>query len=292
MAIELPNGQISRTLPEQVGFNSEKIAEIIKAINDFELVDKVIDLDSASGVLTDTQFGIAELSPSFILYSGKVFIKAYEDGTNIDFIEVGALVGGSTTLTLSVERFRITVSTKAYQYDIVQLFESYTKAQIDSLLSAGLALKANLAGANFTGAITAPSIIETMSGYSFTPNSSLAANGITLNYVGVVKTGNKITFVVAGVFKHDTGITIQSNPNIGRFTVPAEVSAKLIPNSLGNLDDKSILFLSSATNGISKYARISDSLQLQFYKLDETFALDTSYEFRYEATFLLSDSLI
>lgn len=297
MAIELPNNKISRTLPEQVGFNSAKIAEIIKAINDFELVDKVIDIDSVSGVLTDTQFGIAELSPSFILYSGKVFVKAYEDGTNIDFIEVGALAGGSTTLTLSVERFRVVISTKAYQYAVVQLFESYTKSQIDSLLSAGLALKANLDGANFTGAITAPSIIENMSGYSATKETKA---GITTNvsYCGAVKNGNKLTLVAAFDAKR-TGTVENNFFSPVEFTIPEGIYNKLYPFSGAYLDVKKISFL-KADDVLNTQVDVPSSclkitgniLRFRCFQINSLLTQDVSYFARIEVTFLLSDSLI
>ena len=195
MAIQLPNGKISRTLPEQVGFNSAKIEEIIKAINDFELQDKVVNLEDSSGILSDSQFATAELSPSYVVYNGKVFIKALEDSTYIDFIEVGALAGGSTSLTLSVERVRITISSKAYQYAVVQLFESYTKAQIDTLLAA----KANLSGATFTGKITAP-VIE-QSAATWGTDITLTRDGsgtvtLTQQYCRLEVIGNMLFLVV------------------------------------------------------------------------------------------------
>lgn len=296
MAIELPNGKISRTLPEQVGFNSKKIEEIIKAINDFELVDKVIDLDSASGVLTDIQFGIAELSPSFILYSGKVFVKAYEDGTYIDFIEVGALVSGSTTLKLSVERFRITIATKAYQYAVVQLFETYSKTQIDSLISGLSSVYAALSGANFTGPITSPSIIETMSGYSFTKR--IADYDWTPIYVGIVKNGNKLTFVMFGSINIAT--LTDSYTNLAFLDIPSDLGAQLFPYEVqgyGNvLDNSKITYMDSTIlgtfqDGLVIIQKQSDSrLAIQIRGLS-SLTLNRDYYFRIEKTFLLSDNL-
>lgn len=152
MAIELPNGKISRTLPEQVGFNTKKIYDIIKWINDSDFIDKVLNLSDPSGTLTEAQYAIADLSPSYIVYGGKVFIKSLEDSDNIDFFKAGTDMSGSDSIVASVERVRIVKATKAYQYATIQLFESYNKTQLDSLLSA----KANLSGATFTGEVKAP----------------------------------------------------------------------------------------------------------------------------------------
>lgn len=152
MAIQLPNNKISRTLPEQVGFNSAKIEEIIKWINDSGLMNKVLNLSDPSGTLTEAQYEIADLSPSFIVYGGKVFVKSLEDSDNIDFFKVGTDMSGSDSMIASVERVRVVKATKAYQYAVVQLFESYNKTQLDSLLSE----KASLTGATFTGVVNAP----------------------------------------------------------------------------------------------------------------------------------------
>lgn len=142
------------------------------------------------------------------------------------------------------------------------------------------------------GSISGNEIVEKMSGYAFIPDTNLASNCITLNYVGIVKNGNKLTLAIAGVFNHTTGATIDSNPNIGRFTLPQAVKDKLYPNSLGNFENKSILFLNSSTEGISKYTRLTSNFLVQFFKLNEGFKLDTDYGFRYEATFLLSSNLV
>ena len=139
-------------------------------------------------------------------------------------------------------------------------------------------------------------IVETMTGYSFQPHSNLAANGVVLNYAGVVKNGNKLTMAIAGVFTCTTGVPTTSNFDIGSFTIPQSVADKLVLNSLSALDNRSIAFFDGTTSSVSKYGRVSKNvgqnvIRFSLYSMGSTFALDTPYEFRYEVTFLLSDSL-
>ena len=192
MAIQLPNGKISRTLPEQVGFNTQKIEEIIKFLNESGLKDLVINLEDMPGVLSADQYLIAELSPSYIVYDGAVFYKLAEDSDYIDYVLLMDSVSVDSSIVVSTYRIRITRNTLAYALDSVNLFETYNKSQIDSALSNLDNAKANLSGAAFTGPITGPSIIEDMSGFSF---SKTTKANLTLNYIyaGVVKNGNKKT---------------------------------------------------------------------------------------------------
>ena len=292
MAIELPNGKISRTLPEQVGFNSEKIYEIIKFLNESGLKDQVINLTSLSGTLTPEQYAIAELSPSYIVYEGTIFFKGVEDLSNIDYFELIPQIETDSSMLLNVSRIRIVRDTRAYSLSYVNLFETYNKSQIDALLSAGLALKADLSGANFTGPITAPSIIETMTGYSatlFTPEYFT----IEPIYVSASKTGNKLTVVFAlNITKTDAAAAAQIN--LVRIGIPAAVLSKLYPSTIsGDLDNKVIHAFSTgnAQVAVNTYIqKASQAIVLSCYT--SPFVVNTKYYFRCEATFLLNDSLI
>lgn len=230
MAIQLPNRKISRTLPEQVGFNSEKIYEIIKWINDSDFIDKVLNLSDPSGTLTEAQYAIADLSPSYIVYGGKVFIKSLEDSDNIDFFKAGTDMSGSDSMIASVERVRVVKATKAYQYAVVQLFESYNKTQIDTLLAA----KASLSGATFTGDVKAKTLEQTEVSWSgsLSYDSGLAAGLVGTPIFNSAKIINNILhLVICHKIENNSGETITINSgDLIRFattTVPTKYAEKI-----------------------------------------------------------------
>jgi len=146
---------------------------------------------------------------------------------------------------------------------------------------------------NIDGNLTANSIIENMSGYIFRPNSNLSANGFTLNYAGVVKNGNKITFAIAGTAVRNANTSY--NVDIGIFNgIPPSIMNKLYPNSLGALDCKLVSFFSGTLNNVGIYFRTTkggSSIGIQACKVGVDLVEGTTYEFRWEVTFLLSDNL-
>ena len=297
--IELPNGTISRTLAEQVGFNSAKIAEIIKFLNESGLKDLVINLESDSGTLSTDQYAIAELSPSYMVYDGGVFYKVFEDADYIDYFLLMENIDTSNS-DLDVSRWRIRVErdSRNYALDNVGIFTSYNKDQIDSIvlsLNSALDTKANLSEANFTGAITSPSIIENMSGYSAEISANLDTWDKTIAYCGAVKTGNKLTLVISlKLTRRST--TTDLNPQVIIWYIPESVLNKIFPITIDGynwVDQKNILAFKNATESVSVPARLgkgANNLRLQIGA--GTLVQDTEYVLRYEATFLLNDSLI
>lgn len=290
MAIQLPNNKISRTLPEQVGFNSAKIEEIIKFLNESGLKDLVISVDAASGTLTPEQLAIAELSPSYVLYGGKVYVKALEDLTNIDYFQVGVNISGSTEYQASIERVRVVRDTRAYAAETINLFESYTSDQIDTLLSGLESVYAKLSGASFTGPITAPSIIEDMTGYSVSETHS---SQITRDYIGICKNGNKLTISVAGnIQTGESGITSGTVLQVAYFTIPASVHQKLVPFYSDFVDVRKVYCFQDIFGGINMDSYVSktssNTLSIRFYAPAMT--ANKKYYFRYELTFLLGEN--
>lgn len=155
---------------------------------------------------------------------------------------------------------------------------------------------------NATSSISAPSItgdsiIENMSGYTFTKYGDTADYTFTLSYAGICKNGNKITFVVAGQITKLQAFTGQFQ--IGTFTMPSSIGSNLYPYSLSPFTDiisasemtywktydvsqakkHSALFRKS-TNTLSYLIAYVDSLEV-----------GVPYIFRYEITFLLSENL-
>lgn len=147
------------------------------------------------------------------------------------------------------------------------------------------------------GNFTANSIIENMRGYKFfSEELDNEHRTLTYSYAGVVKTGNKITFAIAG-----TIVTKDTNNStaFGRFSVPKSISDKLYPTTIGEisniLDIKSITL--SATGYSIKQLPVTTyksyggtSIEQSMYNLSEL-TIGTIYHFRSEITFLLSDNL-
>lgn len=142
--------------------------------------------------------------------------------------------------------------------------------------------------------LKADEIIENMSGYSF----ALAepANYILEKvYIGAVKNGNKLTFVIAcNITKQSGG---SHNPTIGTFTIPSDIGAKLYETQVGAhnfLDNKVIKAFSSQSSSVDvpcyldKYSNTSITIVIAS---SDNLVENTKYYLRYEATFLLSDSL-
>ena len=154
----------------------------------------------------------------------------------------------------------------------------------------------NIAPANIsaTGNITAPSIIETMTGYSYYHNAA----SITPIYVGAVKNGNKLTLVLFAKMKNPTSEDIY----YGAFGIPSAVGAQLYPYTVGLdnvLSQKNVLYFDSAsvqTTPLEGYVSIqknsNTTITVNLRKTPySSFTADKDYFFRIEVTFLLADNL-
>ena len=303
--IELPDGKISRTLPEQVGFLTKEVRRIYRFLDGINVQDNVVAVDNIATPLNAEELVIVNRDVAFIVYSGQLYIKKSVSGSTAYFDVVFSITAG-TTITFNSSEIQVNLSNGGMSL-VSNSPVTYSKAQIDTLLSAkadityvdaqlasGLALKANLAGANFTGGITSPSIIESMSGYSattFTPATMTIQN----TYVGTVKNGNKITFVWFGTL---TPTTVESNyKNVIQFNIPADVGAKIYPYSLGAFDN---IVYATLVNGYSNLTTVSDvyfvlrkvaNNNLTLQVRDGNLTANTTYYCRFEATFLLGDNL-
>lgn len=147
------------------------------------------------------------------------------------------------------------------------------------------------------GNFTANSILENMKGYKFFPEVlDNSHRTITYSYAGVVKTGNKITFAIAGTIATKDA---NSSTSFGRFSIPQAIGEKLHATTIGEisniLDIKTITL--SATGYSIKQLPVTTfksygglSIEQSMYNLNEL-TNGTVYYFRSEITFLLSDSL-
>ena len=152
---------------------------------------------------------------------------------------------------------------------------------------------------NIAGNLTADSIVENMSGYSFTANhkENLTDTGI---YAGVVKNGNKITFVYFVQLNRSDSVS-GGWATIGRFNIPHSVWLKLYPYTAGGVDRILACQVVRATK--NQYAQgvnlpvaimknpYSDNIYFEVYDVN-TLDAETDYFVRIEITFLLSDNLV
>lgn len=148
--------------------------------------------------------------------------------------------------------------------------------------------------------VKADEIIENMSGYEGDFPTSSANWTRECIYMGVVKNGNKITFVCA--FNITAEQDAPSNEfALGSYTVPTEVYNSLYPSSVGgaSLLAKANIGLTPANDyhlskdAICYFQKYTDNKLSFALALDASSILEGSTYFgRVEFTFLLSDSLI
>ena len=139
---------------------------------------------------------------------------------------------------------------------------------------------------------------EPMEGYSFTLPEAQTNLTKDFKYVGVVKNGNKLTFVIY-VRLVKSG-NVGARGKLGEFTIPSDVSAKLIPTSIFGEQLLSADFI----NAVDETAVASKQLMIVCGKNNNKVYFDIgsasmanllendSNYLRIEQTFLLSDNLI
>lgn len=297
-----------RNLQEQVGYNTECIKKLDEYLDGIAIEDKLVVIDTDSGTFTDEELVILSGPLAFISNGSRVWMKDSE--TLVEFvykaIDIKADEVGSAYFNIGGSKIVVNRETGAFNTSSDTIITTYSKDQIDSIianimavkadkteLTAGLALKANVAGQAFTGAITAPSIIQTMTGFT----------GVITNipdytksdaYLGVVQTGNKVTFVVSiDVIK---GAGAGSTLSLAYFGIPAEIGAKLFPSSVGGanyLDNRKLNCFDALQSSVEVNAWVSKNsgTMITFACIGSPLVEGTKYHIRYEATFLLSDNL-
>lgn len=172
---------------------------------------------------------------------------------------------------------------------------------LGAIFSGNISVDGNLtASGTIDGAsVTGDEIVEKMSGYSFYQE---AKEGITLNpvYCGVVKNGNKLTFVIFGKATR-TGDVANDFAPFGFFIIPDIVANKLYPTPLGSQTNAILsktIQLFSSTNSkvdcnivVNKVTYPSQNrVQTYVYGMSNL-TLNTEYQYRIEMTFLLSNNL-
>lgn len=299
------DGKAHRNMPEQVAKNQEDIKKIFQTLDGLNIQDNVVVIDDITIPLTLTELEIINREVAFLIYNDQLFIKKNQDASTAYF-DVVFSISGTSVITFTAKEIQVTLSNGGLNL-ITSTIYSYSKDEMDTLLGAkasisyvdtALLAKANLNGANFTGAITAPSIIENMSGYSMASGTITNATKTDV-YGGIVKNGNKLTLVYAGKITR-TGTVPSANVVITYIYIPAEIGAKLFV-AIGSLTLAKNIYLAASTvtqaNDKQIYASIFKNSNTQLTVIipfDELNKLELNEEYyiRVESTFLLSDSLL
>ena len=140
------------------------------------------------------------------------------------------------------------------------------------------------------GLITGGEIVEKMSGYSFTQATSDADTTFDYKYAGVVKNGNKITFVIA----LEVTKTNNAEVAIGTFTIPEAVGAKLFPvfeSSVLEYQSKPVLGEDFTSESIPQYWAKNNNTSIYGAIKTNNLTANKAYYVRLEITFLLSENL-
>ena len=146
------------------------------------------------------------------------------------------------------------------------------------------------------GNFTANSIVENMSGYSFSKSQSTSDFELSYNYASVCKTGNKITFAIFGNLKRLSEVVLQSI-GLGIFNIPSIIGEKLSPIQISGVNTLGTITTNFANDIIAKNehslsAYKINNMQIGIFLYDfNTFEVGTNYTFRFEMTFLLNDNM-
>lgn len=142
------------------------------------------------------------------------------------------------------------------------------------------------------GNFTANSIIENMNGYSIENNTLL-----TNQYISVVKTGNKITFVIAGTLTPTQTMIDNGGEWLTVFNVPNDILSKIkvIEKFGGGIVRVGTVpsFSSQDAYKTAKYRceKISTGLKFTYLTSGAGLVANTPYVINIEVTFLLSDNM-
>lgn len=285
--------KVFRNLQEQVGYNTTQIDKIFETLDGLNVQDNVVAVPDMSYVLTDDEMKIVRQAVAFIIYSGEIYIKRSEDSTLAHFELVFSVSESAGVISISSKEIQVTLANGGLAL-VSSSHATYSATKIDALLAA----KANLSGANFSGPITSPSIVENMAGYGFLYST---VYGYTYEnvYVGAVKNGNKLTLTCAfNITRTEDDAT--GNLGVGRFAIPASVGQKLYETEVGLYP-----YLANQTLTAFKEAWQSTNIRAYYNKSGDTaiflnligadaqnLTKNVKYYMRAEVTFLLSDGLI
>lgn len=238
-----------RNLQEQVAYNTECIKKLDEYLDGITIEDKLVIIDSDSGTFTDEELVILSAPLAFISDGSKVWMKQSETLVQLVFkaIDVVTTEVGSAYFNLGLSQIVINRETGAYNSSADTFFTTYSKDQIDSIVNNImtvkanasdvynktttdnlLALKANLAGADFTGNVTAPKLKQSTANKTFSFSYSNFAHGTVQNSYCVAEEINGVLYIIVliKVTTDETGIS-SGTGNGATLQLDAEVGSKI-----------------------------------------------------------------
>ena len=226
------DGQVKRNLQEQVGYNAEQIDKIFELIDGLNIQDNLVKVDTASGVLTSQEMEVVSRDVAFIVYNNKVYVKSETSASEFIFKQVALTASDQGTYNI-LQSFRIVVTraSGAYAYSSNTVVSFYNKAEMDSTISglnSSIAGKANLTGADFTGAVTATTLKQTNANFSADGAWSASTNWEIQDIYTRCEEINNVLYAVANV-KLKRITSNGSIYSVGTFdiTLPASIADKI-----------------------------------------------------------------
>ena len=228
-----------RNLQEQVGWNDERINKILEFLDGADLSDNVVAVSDISQILTPEELEVVGKAVSFIIYDGSLYIKKSESATEAKF-DIIFTISGSTVISLTSKEITVTLSNGALGL-ATSTYSVYSKMQVDTLIGAKadtsyvdaqLALKANLAGANFTGPVSAKTLKQNEANYSYTPNVS-TSTGLTLEniYNRFIEINNILYIILNAKITNNTGADVTISPTtyllLSTPSIDSAIAAKI-----------------------------------------------------------------
>ena len=172
---------------------------------------------------------------------------------------------------------------------LVVSYNDGTSEDLGAIFNGNVNITGDLA---VSGLITGGEIVETMTGSSAGTISH--GDGVNCNitpiYMGVVKTGNKITFVYYFSYERISNKGLQT---LAQFIIPSAVGAKLYPDGDGVLAYQSVYGAITSQTGANTpmyLDKISNGM-VSVAMSDVGLSNGNTYKIRFEQTFLLSDNL-
>ena len=178
---------------------------------------------------------------------------------------------------------------------LIVSYNDGTSTDLGAIFNGNITISGNLtvSGGISGNAVTGNSIIETMTGYSFTKKTISKAN-YNYIYVGCVKNGNKLTFVIFMTVEPTEAIS--GSEELGRFIIPVEIANNLYPYVISGY---SILYQGGLQafytigDKVDSYVRVAKeySTNVVFNAYMGNMSANVEYFVRCEVTFLLSENL-
>ena len=220
------------SMPEQVQQNKDDIENIYKIIDGLDSLDNVVEVPNMSYILTAQELEAIQQPVAFILYNNQVYLKKKIE-SGIAYFDVVFSITAGTTITFNSSEIQVSLSNGALSL-VNNTSQTYSKTQIDlkadiTYVDAQLALKANLSGANFSGAVSAPTLKQSNANWASSADTwSFDSNNYSIeNIYSRCEEINNILYAIVNV-----KITRINNGNlyyIGRLdiTLPDNIASKI-----------------------------------------------------------------